>query len=121
MALGFCMSSRDIARLRAFADASRRWQHNPDFRQVTSEYVTLGAEAMLTRGEESSRNGGKVRVPAVAVRNPPGALMVVNPSVLVPADVTMPLAPTFWAKTFGMLTDRFGIQWMVNVAAEQSK
>ena len=28
--------------------------------------------------------------------------------------VTMPLAPTFWAKTFGMLTDRFGVNWAVN-------
>jgi PhnB protein len=29
-------------------------------------------------------------------------------------QVTMPLAPTFWAKTFGMLTDRFGVAWAVN-------
>jgi PhnB protein len=28
--------------------------------------------------------------------------------------VTMPLAPTFWARTFGMLTDRFGVSWAVN-------
>jgi len=28
--------------------------------------------------------------------------------------VTMPLAETFWAKRFGMLTDRFGIPWMIN-------
>ena len=28
--------------------------------------------------------------------------------------VTMPLGPTFWARTFGMLTDRFGVSWAVN-------
>lgn len=28
--------------------------------------------------------------------------------------VTMPLQETSWAQRFGMLTDRFGIQWMVN-------
>jgi len=28
--------------------------------------------------------------------------------------VTMPLGETFWAKRFGMLTDRFGIPWMIN-------
>ena len=28
--------------------------------------------------------------------------------------VTMPLAETFWSARFGMLTDRFGIPWMVN-------
>lgn len=29
--------------------------------------------------------------------------------------VTMPFQPTFWAKGFGMLTDKFGVNWMVNV------
>lgn len=29
--------------------------------------------------------------------------------------ITMPIAETFWAQRFGMLTDRFGIPWMVNV------
>ena len=28
--------------------------------------------------------------------------------------VRMPIQPTFWAIRFGMLTDRFGIPWMVN-------
>ena len=28
--------------------------------------------------------------------------------------VTMPLQKTFWAPRFGMLTDRFGINWMFN-------
>lgn len=28
--------------------------------------------------------------------------------------ITMPLAKTFWAEYFGMLTDRFGINWMIN-------
>ncbi len=29
-------------------------------------------------------------------------------------QVTMPLAPAFWSRTFGMLTDRFGVSWAVN-------
>jgi len=29
-------------------------------------------------------------------------------------NVTMPLQDTFWGATFGMLTDRFGINWMFN-------
>ncbi len=29
-------------------------------------------------------------------------------------QVTMPLEKAFWGATFGMLTDRYGIQWMVN-------
>lgn len=30
--------------------------------------------------------------------------------------VTMPIAETFWAHRFGMVTDRFGTPWMVNCA-----
>jgi PhnB protein len=32
--------------------------------------------------------------------------------------VDMPLQQTFWAARFGMVTDRFGIPWMVNATAE---
>jgi PhnB protein len=28
--------------------------------------------------------------------------------------IQMPIAKTFWATRFGMLVDKFGIQWMVN-------
>ncbi len=28
--------------------------------------------------------------------------------------ITMPMAETFWARRFGMLTDKFGTPWMVN-------
>jgi PhnB protein len=30
-------------------------------------------------------------------------------------SVEMPLTPTFWSPCFGMLTDRFGLGWMVMV------
>jgi PhnB protein len=32
------------------------------------------------------------------------------------ARITMPLQGTFWAARFGMLTDKFGINWMFNLA-----
>ena len=34
--------------------------------------------------------------------------------------VNMPLAKTFWKSSFGMLTDKFGVPWMVNVAASKA-
>jgi PhnB protein len=33
-------------------------------------------------------------------------------------QVKMPLAKTFWSPCFGMVTDRFGLGWMVSVVAE---
>ena len=34
--------------------------------------------------------------------------------------VTMPLMKTFWSSSFGMLTDKFSVPWMVNVAAPKA-
>ena len=34
--------------------------------------------------------------------------------------VTMPLMKTFWTSSFGMLTDKFGVPWMVNVEAPKT-
>ena len=31
--------------------------------------------------------------------------------------VTMPFEPPFWGGTFGMLTDKFGVPWMVSCDA----
>jgi len=35
-------------------------------------------------------------------------------------QVTMPLEKQMWGDVFGMVTDKFGIGWMVNITAPQS-
>ena len=35
-------------------------------------------------------------------------------------NVRMPLMKTFWTSSFGMLTDKFGVPWMVNVEAPKT-
>jgi PhnB protein len=35
-------------------------------------------------------------------------------------QVFMPFGPTFWAKGFGMVQDKFGTPWMVSGGSEQS-
>jgi PhnB protein len=34
--------------------------------------------------------------------------------------IDMPLTKTFWSPRFGMLTDRFGVDWMISVPGEDS-
>jgi len=34
--------------------------------------------------------------------------------------VTMPLADMFWGARFGMLTDKFGVNWMLNCALQKT-
>ena len=36
-------------------------------------------------------------------------------------QVTMPLQKAFWGDYFGMLTDKFGIQWMVSFSYKQTE
>jgi hypothetical protein len=48
-AVGFGTPSSDAEKMRAFAEAVERWQHNPEFRQVRVEYVEMGSDAMRTR------------------------------------------------------------------------
>jgi PhnB protein len=37
------------------------------------------------------------------------------------ATVTMPLEKQMWGDEFGMLTDRFGIPWMVNIGSTSAQ
>jgi PhnB protein len=36
-------------------------------------------------------------------------------------QIKMPLTKTFWSPRFGMVEDRFGIGWMINVVADGQK
>ena len=36
------------------------------------------------------------------------------------ANIVMPMQETFWAKKFGMLTDKFGINWMFNCESAET-
>lgn len=35
------------------------------------------------------------------------------------ATISVPLAPSSWGDLFGMLTDKFGVQWLVNIAPQK--
>lgn len=35
-------------------------------------------------------------------------------------EITMPLGETFWSPLFGSVTDKFGVNWMINVRSETS-
>jgi hypothetical protein len=47
--MGFGTSASDAEKLRLFADAVERWQHNPEFRQVQIDYVEMGSDAMRSK------------------------------------------------------------------------
>ncbi len=51
---------------------------------------------------------------SISVKDPAAADRAFN-ALAAGGRVDMPLGKTFWSPRFGMLTDKFGIQWMVNV------
>lgn len=56
--------------------------------------------------------GGNISL-AIGLNNPDEAREVFG-KLSEGGTVTMPLEKTFWADAFGMLTDRFGVKWMIN-------
>ena len=61
----FGTSADDAERLRAFADANDRWQHNPDFREAQVEYVELGSDSMRTKTAFMNTTDAVMRTPSV--------------------------------------------------------
>ena len=51
----------------------------------------------------------------MAAQSPPAvANLIMHARLAISGKVTMPFGPTFWAKRFGMVTDKFGCPWIVN-------
>ena len=51
---------------------------------------------------------------SITVKDEPEAKKAFN-ALSAGGKVTMPLDKTFWSPCFGMLTDKFGVNWMVGV------
>lgn len=47
--------------------------------------------------------------------NDPAAAETMFDKLAEGGSVSMPMQQTFWAERFGMLTDKFGINWMFNI------
>ena len=73
-----------------------------------ADLVLMGSDAPPGRYEES-----KGTTLALAVDTAAEAERVFH-ALAEKGTVTMPIAETFWAVRFGMLTDQFGTPWMVN-------
>jgi PhnB protein len=77
-------------------------------RLVTDGTVLMGSDAPLDRYKPMQ--GFTV---TLNIKEPTEAERVFN-ALAEGGTMTMPLTETFWAKKFGMVTDRFGTPWMIN-------
>jgi PhnB protein len=68
----------------------------------------MASDGMAARGRE----GGRISL-ALATRDTHDAERVFN-ELAEGGKITHPFGDTFWGAKFGMLTDKFGIDWMIN-------
>ena len=64
---------------------------------------------------DSPAEGGNISL-AIGLNDPARAKQLFD-NLVKDGTVIMPLGKTYWAEAFGMVTDKFGIKWMINCEA----
>jgi len=81
--------------------------------------ITIDGQVVMASDAPSDRyNTPKGMTLTLSVEQPAEAERVFH-ALEDGGTVTMPIQETFWAKRFGMLTDRFGTPWMINCEKAQ--
>ena len=104
-----------IESMQTHGESPMREQAPPEWRDsilhahlVVDDQVLLGSDSPPAPYEQPK--GFSV---SLSVDNPAEADRIFQ-ALAAGGTVQMPIQQTFWASRFGMLTDRFGIPWMVN-------
>ena len=103
-----------------------RWKDSPDAEmqpppgyaeKVMHASFRIGeTELMADDGMEAKKAEFKGMTLALSAANDADAKRLFE-ALADGGSVQMPLAKTFWSSAFGMLTDRFGVPWMVMTAS----
>lgn len=90
-----------------------------DFAQkiMHSSFRIRGTTLMASDGIEPDSHPFKGFSLSLSVRDTDDANRTFN-ALADGGKIIMPLGPTFWSSYFGMLTDRFGIGWMIGIPQE---
>lgn len=73
--------------------------------------LLMGSDIMPSMGH-SIREGNNIHI-SITADNKKEADGIFN-GLSSGGKITMPIEKTFWGSYFGMLTDKFGVQWMVS-------
>ena len=125
---GTCAEAVDFYRLAVGAEVQMlmRYKEAPDPAMVKPGFGERVMHVSLRIGESIVMASDHPQDPAPAMSSFALSLAVADEAEAKRAfdalaeggSVRMPLGPTFWAKAFGMLTDRYGVAWMVSVGPQ---
>lgn len=102
-----------------FADLPPGEDQMPDVDPDTVMHAALvfpDGQMIMASDDPSGDGGPKVGVSVAFTSADEATSRGVFDGLAEGGDVTMPLAPTFFSPAFGMVTDRFGVSWMVDTA-----
>ncbi len=87
----------------------------PDDMKEKIMHMTLEASDLVLMACDSPNevNLGSHAHLSLSITSEEEALAIFN-SLAEDGEITMPFADTFWGGRFGMITDKYGIQWMVS-------
>jgi PhnB protein len=81
-------------------------------------HVTLRiGEAVLLMSDGMCGGRPEFKGFSLSLQAPPAEVDRLFARLVDGGEVSMPLGKTFWSPRFGMLVDRFGVHWMIGVAA----
>lgn len=105
-----------ISTMQTFGETPMKDHVPPDQHgRVMHAHLAVGSAALMGSdgvGQQATPEGMSV---AIGVQGYAEGERIFN-ALADGGSVTMPYQQTFWSKGFGMVTDRFGVPWMVNVA-----
>jgi len=78
---------------------------------ISKETILMGSDALDTFGHVMT-TGNNISI-SINAESEEEATRLFN-GLSAGGRITMPLEKTFWGSFFGMFTDKFGINWMVN-------
>ena len=86
--------------------------------KIAHSTMKVGDSTIMMSDDPSpggAASGGNISL-AIGL-NDPGRAKQIFGNLAKDGSVIMPLEKTYWAEAFGMVTDKFGIKWMVNCDA----
>jgi PhnB protein len=91
---------------------------NPDKDRIM--HARLEAEGFTVLGSDTAKASDKAaKIELSIMGDDEERLTKIFNSLSEGGSVFMPLAKQFWGDTFGSLTDKYGIQWVVNIEAQK--
>lgn len=109
-----CFSGKDLMLMR-FGESPMANDVPADFRdKIMHAHLNIGNSALLGSDAPPERFQKPQGFYVCYGLNDPAEAERIFKALSEGGNVQMPLQQTFWAARFGMLMDRFGIQWMIN-------